>query len=164
MAAYARTNDSKYTGPAIPVAILGGLALASVLYETIRPIVGILAEWIAYFGIVTLPVAAVLGLVVSRRFSPRRGAYAAATVTVSTLGVAGGAIATGIDPSFWVVLFSAFVVPVAYVIGDTIVTRPEGRIGVLGPFVIVGGILLGALLERQLGIQGQRGTSRQHSF
>ncbi|MFC7139981.1 phosphate ABC transporter permease PstA [Halosimplex aquaticum] len=157
VAAYARTNDSKYTGPAIPVAILGGLALASVLYETIRPIVGILAEWIAYFGIVTLPVAAVLGLVVSRRFSPRRGAYAAATVTVSTLGVAGGAIATGIDPSFWVVLFSAFVVPVAYVIGDTIVTRPEGRIGVLGPFVIVGGILLGALLERQLGIQGLEG-------
>ncbi|MBS3760531.1 MAG: phosphate ABC transporter permease PstA, partial [Halodesulfurarchaeum sp.] len=44
--------------------------------------------------------------------------------------------------------------PVGYVLGLTVLTGPAGRIGVLGPFVLVGGVLVGATLERQLGIQG----------
>ena len=148
------TEERTYTGPAIPVATVVGLAVAALLYDVLRPLVGIAAQWIAYVGIVTLPVAGLLGVVVTRRWSPRRGVIAATGVLLSTLLVAGGLLGIGIDPSFWVVLFSAFVVPVGYVVGSTVLTESDGRTGVLGPFVLVGGVLVGATLERQLGIQG----------
>jgi len=152
---YARITDERtYSGPAIPVAAVLGLAVAALLYDVLRPLVGIAAQWVAYFGITTLPVAGILGVVVARRWSPRRGITAAAAVLVSTLLVAGGLLAAGIDPSFWVVLFSAFAVPVGYVVGSTVVTESDGRAGVLGPFVLVGGALAGAALERQLAIEG----------
>jgi phosphate transport system permease protein len=152
---YARVTDERtYTGPAIPVAAVLGLALAALLYDILRPVVGIAAQWIAYFGITTLPVAGFLGVIAVRRWSLRCGVIATTTVVFSTLLNAGGLLGVGINPSFWVVLFSVFVVPVGYVIGSTVVTEPNGRIGVLGPFVLIGGVLVGAVLERQLAIQG----------
>jgi len=73
---------------------------------------------------------------------------------VSTLLVAGGLLAAGIDPSFWVVLFSASAVPVGYVVGSTVVTG-VGRSGRCARTVRpVGGALAGAALERQLAIEG----------
>ncbi len=152
---YARlTEDRTYTEPAIPLASVLGLSVAALLYGFLRPFVAIAAPWIAYYGITTLPVAGILGVVVSRRFSPRRGQIAAAGVFLGTLLLAGGLLGVGIDPSFWIVLFSAFVVPVGYVIGSTALAETEGRIGVLGPFVLIGGLLVGATIERLLGIQG----------
>jgi phosphate transport system permease protein len=152
---YARmTDDRTYTGPAIPVATVFGLGVAALLYGFVRPVVGIAAQWIVYFGITTLPVAGIIGVVVARRWSPRRGVIAIAAVLLGALLVAGGLLGAGIDPSFWIVLFSAFVVPVGYVVGSTVVTEPDGRTGVLGPFVLIGGVLAGATLERQLAIQG----------
>jgi len=152
---YARVTDERtYTGPAIPVAAVLGLALAALLYDVLRPVVGIVARWIAYFGITALPVAGFLGVVAVRRWSLRCGVIATTAVVFSTLLNAGGLLGVGINPSFWVVLFSVFVVPVGYVVGSTVVTEPNGRIGVLGPFVLIGGVLVGAVLERQLAIQG----------
>lgn len=152
---YARTTEDRtYTGPAIPVASIVGLAVAALFYDLLRPLIGIAAQWIAYFGISTLPVAGVLGVVVARRWSPRRGVIATTIVLVSTLLVAGGLLAAGVDPSFWVVFYSVFVLPVGYIVGSTVVTQSDGRIGVLGPFVLIGGVVVGAILERQLDIQG----------
>jgi phosphate transport system permease protein len=155
---YARTTgDTTYTGPAIPISIIVGIAVAAGLYDLIRPVVGTITPWIAYFGIVTLPVAAIISVVVTRRQSRREGLFAAGGVLGATLVVVRGTLGVGIDPSFWVVLFSVLVVPVGYVIGETILTDSKGRIGVLGPFVIVGGVLVGAAIERQFGIQGLEG-------
>jgi phosphate transport system permease protein len=155
---YARTTgDTTYTGPAIPVSIIVGIAVAAGLYDLIRPVVGTITPWIAYFGIVTLPVTAIISVVVTRRQSRREGLFAAGGVLGATLVVVRGTLGVGIDPSFWVVLFSVLVVPVGYVIGETILTDSKGRIGVLGPFVIVGGVLVGAAIERQFGLQGLEG-------
>jgi phosphate transport system permease protein len=152
---YARTTaDRTHVGPVVPVAAALGLAVAALSYGALRPLVGVAAEWVAYFGITTLPVAGLLGAVVTRRWSFRRGVTAAAAVLLSTLAVAGGLLGVGVDPSFWVVLCSAFAAPVGYVVGSTVVTRPAGRVGVLGPFVLLGGVLAGATLERQLAVQG----------
>jgi phosphate transport system permease protein len=155
---YARTTgDTTYTGPAIPISIIVGIAVAAGLYDLIRPVVGTITPWIAYFGIVTLPVTAIISVVVTRRQSRREGLFAAGGVLGATLVVVRGTLGVGIDPSFWVVLFSVLVVPVGYVIGETILTDSKGRIGVLGPFVIVGGVLVGAAIERQFGLQGLEG-------
>ncbi|MDZ7849684.1 MAG: hypothetical protein U5K70_02325 [Halodesulfurarchaeum sp.] len=84
--AYARlTGERTYSGPAIPISIIVGLAVAAGLYGVLRPLVGLLAQWIAYVGIVTLPVAGMLGVAVMRRLSARSGVYAAATVLGTTL-------------------------------------------------------------------------------
>jgi phosphate transport system permease protein len=150
-----RTLDSdEGAAPAVVVAALIGLVVTEGLYGHLRPLVGLAAAWIAYFGIVTLPAAGVLGVVVARRWSPRRGVIATTAVVLSTLLLAGGLIGVGIDPSFWVVLFSVFVVPVGYVVGSTVVTESDGRVGLLGPFLLLAGVLAGAALERELGIQG----------
>jgi len=59
---YARITDERtYSGPAIPVAAVLGLAVAALLYDVLRPLVGIAAQWVAYFGITTLPVAGIPG-------------------------------------------------------------------------------------------------------
>ena len=149
-----QVDARRYIGPLVPVSMVFGLGLAAALYVFVRPYVGILARWIAYFGVVTVPVAGILGVVATRRWSGKRGGYAAGAVLGGALVVAAAGIATGIDPSFWVVAFSAFVVPVASVVGTIVTTEREGRVGVLGPFVLLGGMLLGATLERQLGIDG----------
>ncbi len=153
--AYARRSpDRTYTGPAVVVSTLVGIALAAGLYGVLRPIVGIIAQWVAYVGIVTLPVGAIVAQSVSRRWSLRRAALAVALVLVGTLAVAVGALVAGIEPSLPVVLFSGAVVPIGYVVGDTVANEPEGRIGVLGPFVLIGSVALGAFIERSVGVQG----------
>lgn len=152
---YARvTDDRTYTGPAIPVSILLGIAVAAGLYGFVRPLVGIAAQWIAYFGFVTLPVAGIVGVLATRRWSRRQGSITATAVILGTLLLAGGLIAVPIDPAFWIVVSSACLVPVGYVVGETALTESEGRIGLVGPFVLLGGLVVGAVLERQLGIQG----------
>jgi len=155
---YARMTDERtYSGPAIPASAVLGIAVAAVGYDVLRPLVGLAPQWVAYYAILTVPVASVLGFLVARRWSVRRGTYAAATVFVTTLALALALLGVGIAPSFWVVLFSGFVVPVGYVVGETVLTRTDGRIGVIGPFVLIGGALLGALLERRLVVDGLDG-------
>jgi phosphate transport system permease protein len=156
--AYARaTDDRTYTGPAVPVSVVLGVAVAAGLYDVVRPLVGMAARWVAYVGIATLPTAGLLGAVVTRRWSRRRGVTAAAAVVLGTLAAAVSLLGVGVDPSFWVVLLSLFAVPVGYVVGGALLTDSDGRVGLLGPFVLLGGVLLGATLERQLGVQGLEG-------
>jgi phosphate transport system permease protein len=155
---YARITDERtYSGPAIPVSIIVGIAIATGLYDVVRPLVRLAAQWLAYVGIATVPIAGILGVVVARRWSRRSGLYAAATVLGTTLVLAVLVLGMGLDPSFWVVLFSAFIIPVGYVVGETMLTETDGRVGLLGPFVIIGGAVLGAVIERRLGIQGLEG-------
>ncbi|AWB27533.1 phosphate ABC transporter permease PstA [Halococcoides cellulosivorans] len=148
------TADRTYAGPAIPVAAVVGIALGALLYGAVRPIVGLLAEWVAFVGVVTVPVATLVGVLVAHRETPRRGAITATAVVVGTLVLGGGLLSVGVDPSVWIVLVSAFVIPVGYVVGRECLENPEGRIGVLGPFVLIGGVLAGSTLERTFSIQG----------
>jgi phosphate transport system permease protein len=152
--AYDRTtNDRTYTGPAIPVSIIVGIGLAAVLYDLIRGPIGIAAEWIMYFGLVTVPAALLVARLTASRHSRRTGATAGAAVVAGGLAIAVVSIVVGVNASLPVVLFSAFVVPTGYVIQRSVRTNPEGRVGVAGPFVLLGGVLLGASLVEQLGIE-----------
>jgi len=155
VAAYGRQSGNRaYVGPMIPVSVLVGLGVAALSYGVVRPLVGILAQWIAYLGVVSVPVAAVVAVVVSRRSTQRRGLVAAAGVLLGSVALAVGGIATGIDGSFAIIMFSLLVVPVAYVVVDTVAVRREGQVGIAGPFVIAGGALVGAAIERSVGIRG----------
>lgn len=146
-----------YTGPAVTASIVGGIAVATVLYDVLRPLVAVLAEWLAYIGIVTVPVAAILGVVTARRWSRRGGTLVAGGIVAATYVLALGLLVVGRNPAVWIVLFSAFVIPVAYVFGDTILRQREGRVGLAGPLVLLGGVVLGATLERQLAVDGLNG-------
>lgn len=148
-----QTGNRTYTGPAYPASGVLGLATAFLLFEFIRPLVGILAAWLTYFGLVTVPTAVVLGVVATRQFGDRIGRIVAGAVLGGTLLVAIGTLARGVDPSFAVVAVSLLVAPVAYVVGETILTNPEGRTGLAGPFVLVGGTLLGATIVGRFGVQ-----------
>ncbi|UWG47377.1 ABC-type phosphate transport system, permease component [Halanaeroarchaeum sp. HSR-CO] len=152
-----RVERSTYIGPAIPVSIVVGLVVAAVTYGVIRPMVGILATWIAYVIVISVPVSAILGVLVARRFSRRRGLLGGTVVLSGALFIAIGGIFTNTPPSFWIVLYSLTGVPVAYVVLDQLTVRREGRIGIAGPFVVLGGILAGASLEREFAIQGLEG-------
>lgn len=155
VAAYGRVaEESTYVGPAIPVSILLGLAAAGIAYPVVRPPVGVLAAWLAYVGFVTTPAAGLVGAVIARARTPKAGGTAAAGVLTGAVLVAAAGIVTGTNTSLWVVLYSALIVPVAFVVGRRVRRRPEGAIGVLGPVVLVAGALVGTALERRLGIEG----------
>ena len=128
------------------VAALSGLGTAGFDFW-LHPYVDVLAAWVAYVCLVGVPVAAVVALAVRRRATVREGLVAGGAVVAGNLAIGGVALARSLDPSFWVVVFSGTVVPVAYVVGDAVIADREGRIGLLGPFVLIGGVLLGALLE-----------------
>ncbi|MFW6003198.1 MAG: phosphate ABC transporter permease PstA [Halanaeroarchaeum sp.] len=152
-----RFDASTYVGPAIPVAIVGGLLVAALTYGIVRPIVAILASWIVYVVVVTVPVAAIVGVVAGRRWSKRSGLLGAGIVLAGALLIAVGGIVLDVSPNLWIVLFSTAVVPAGFVAADQLVSRREGQVGIAGPFVVLGGILLGAYLERALAIQGLDG-------
>jgi phosphate transport system permease protein len=152
--AYSReTNDQTYTGPAIPVSIVVGLGVAAILHDTIREPIGIAAEWIMYFGLVAVPVAVLIARLTASRRGRRAGVVAGGAVTAGGLAVAIASIAAGANASLPVVIYSAFVVPTGYAIWRSVRTSPEGRVGIAGPFVLLGGVLLGASLIEQFGIE-----------
>lgn len=154
---YMRSTGRRATGPALPVSVVLGLGTAALLYEPLRPIVGIAAEWVAYLGFTTIPVAAILCLITVRQRSTRGGVLIGTMIVGGSAVLAAVLLSFGQNPAFWVVLFSVGLVPVGYVIGHTLTTHDEGRVGLLGPFILIGGVLLGAALERSLGIEGLNG-------
>ena len=152
--AYDRTtNDRTYTGPAIPISVLVGIGVAAVLYDLIRQPIGIAARWIMYYGLLTVPATLLVARLTASRRGRRTGTAAGAAVAAGGLAVAVASIVAGIDASLPVVLFSGFVVPTSYVAWRSIRTNPEGRIGIAGPFVLVGGMLLGSSIVGRLGIE-----------
>ena len=153
--AYGRVyGESRLTGPAVPVSTVLGLAGAIVLYDAVIPIVSILADWPIYVALVTVPVAGILGLLAARRWSARQAVAVAIAVFAGAGVTAVIALSRGTDPSLWIVLVSGFVAPVGFLAVDTVKRRPEDAIGLFGPFVLVGGALLGAWIESQYGLAG----------
>ena len=152
--AYDRTTDKQtYTGPLLPVSILVGIGVAALVDGPISGLVGIAAEWIMYFGLVTVPAALLVAWRTASRRGRRTGAVAGGVVAAGALAVAVASIALGTNASLLVVLYSAFAVPTGYVIWRSVKTNPEGRIGVAGPFIILGGVLLGASIVEQFAIE-----------
>ncbi|MGQ3330522.1 phosphate ABC transporter permease PstA [Halorubrum sp. FL23] len=152
--AYDRTTDDRtYTGPLIPVSILVGIGVAALVDGPISEPLGIAAEWIMYFGLVTVPAALLVAWLTASRRGRRTGATAGGVVAAGGLAVAVASIATGANTSLLVVLFSAFVVPTGYVIARSVRTNPEGRVGLAGPFVLIGGTLIGAAIVERLEIE-----------
>ena len=147
------TGDRTYTGPAIPASVVVGVGVAAVLYDPVRGPIGAAAEWIMYFGLVTVPAALLAAWLIASRRDRRSGAVAGGAVAAGGLAVAVASIAAGFDASLPVALFSVFAVPTGYVFQRSVRTNPEGRVGVAGPFVLLGGALLGAALVEQFGIQ-----------
>lgn len=149
-----RYGESHLTGPAVPVSVVVGLVVALALGGVIRPVVAALAEWVVFLGVVTAPIAGSLGVVGGRLRSPRAGILAAAAVAAA--GIAGGVagVVLGSNASLLVVLGSGVVAPVGLFAADTLLTREEGRAGLLGPVILVGGVLLGAWIETTYGIAG----------
>ena len=148
-----RADDRTYTGPAIPVSILVGIGVAALLYDLVRGPIEVAPEWVMYYGIVTVPAALLIARLTAGRRDRQAGVTAGGIVAAGGLAVAGVSMATGIGPSLPVVAFSAFVVPTGYALWRSVLTDPEGRVGVAGPFVLLGGALLGAALVEQLGIR-----------
>ncbi|AGB15309.1 phosphate ABC transporter, permease protein PstA [Halovivax ruber XH-70] len=145
--AYARlVGENQYTGPAIPISTLLGLLAGFLLYDLVAPVVALAADWVLYAIFVPISVALILGEIARRRRSQR-----AAVVTVSAvLGAVGltvvVALVRGVDPSLWLVLVGGFVAPVAFFTVDTLHHNRNGAAGLLGPYVLVGGMLAGAWL------------------
>jgi phosphate transport system permease protein len=149
-----RYGSNHYTGPAMPLSIIFGVVLARALYAPVNGAVAILADWIMFLVIATVPVAAALGYVASKRYSRRAGLVSAALVFAGAGAAVGATLPQGMDPALWVVLASVFVAPVAFVFVETFRNRPSGRVGLLGPAVLIGGIAAGAVIEQSLGIRG----------
>ena len=134
--------------------LLLSAAGTSGLDQLLRPYLEPLPLWAAYGGVVGPPVIGLLGLVVTRRRGLRSGLVAAAAAVGGALAVAVGALTISVNPRLLVVLALGMGVPTAYVVGETVATDPDGRVGVAGPFIIVGGILLGAYIEQSLSVAG----------
>jgi len=141
--------------PVVPAAVAAvvGLVATDGVYDYVRPVAGDLPTWVAYFGIIGVPVAAIVGVAVARRRTREAGLNAAIGVAVACVLATLTAQSLGYEPSFSMVFVSGFVVPAAYVVA-TALADGEGRLGVLGPFVLIGGTVLGARLERVFGIVG----------
>lgn len=146
-------GPTRRVGTLVGAAALGGVLTAG-LYDSVRPVVGVAAEWVVYLGFVTVPATGLVYVASRRRFSESLGRRVAAATLGLALATVGGSFALGTDPSLPLVLYSLFLVPVGYVVVTTLLTDEAGRTGVLGPFVLGGGVLLGATLERALGVDG----------
>ncbi|MEF8774451.1 MAG: phosphate ABC transporter permease PstA, partial [Halobacteriales archaeon] len=149
-----RTGDTHLTGPAIPVSVLVGLGVAAILSEPLTGVAAAFPDWLLYVALVAVPAAVAVGWFLRHRHGRRAGIAAAVAVPVGTFGLGVVLLGQGMDPSLWVVLASAFVVPTAAVYADLFVRREAGRVGLLGPIVLVAGILAGATLEGALGLTG----------
>ena len=149
-----RYGEGRLTGPGVPVTFFAGLGLGWLVYEPVSAALGELDDWIAFVVLVTVPVAGVMGALAGRRWNRRTGLGTAGLVVLGALLTTFVALGRGIDPSLWLVLASGFVAPVAFLVVDTLDRHPEGRVGLLGPAILVGGLLLGVWIEGKAGIAG----------
>jgi phosphate transport system permease protein len=153
--AYARVaGESHLTGPAVPVSVVVGLAVAAALSGPLTALAAAFPDWLLFVLLVTLPASLAVGWFLARHHGRRVGLGVGVAAPAATFALGVALLAQGVDPSLWVVLVSAFAVPVAAVYGDALVRREEGRVGLLGPAVVVGGVLAGAWLEAALGLAG----------
>ena len=149
-----RTDESHLLGPATPLSVLGGVVVAALLSDPLTAVAAAFPDWLLYLLLVTLPVAGAVGWFLARRHGRLVGLAVGAAAPMVAFGLGVVLLARGLDPSFWVVLVSGVAVPAAALYGDTLVRRDAGRLGLLGPVLLVGGVLAGAALEGALGLAG----------
>ena len=153
--------DTRTVGP-VPVELAGiallwvpvGVATVVGVYGPVSAALEPLLDWLLYLVFVTVPAAGVLGLVVARRWTARYGVITAGLVGVLGFTAAQTGPMIGVDPSLALVLASAFLAPVGVLTADTVVGDTDGRVGLLGPLVLGGGIVLGVTVESQYGLAG----------
>lgn len=148
------SGETHLTGPAIPVSILGGVAVGALLYDPLVGVLGGVPDWLLFVLLTTLPIAAGTGVVLTRRTTRRIGLLGSGAVVASGPAVATLSVAAGLNPSFAVVVTAGVFVPTALLAADTFQNRPSGRVGLLGPVVVAAGILAGAVVESQYGVVG----------
>lgn len=148
-------GESHLTGPAIPAALVVGLFTGLVFHGVLRPLVAGIPTWAVYFVLIAVPSAGLLGWLARRRFEASRAGLVTATgVVVVTLVAVFVALVRGFDPDFWVVMAAGVGAPVGLFTVDAVVNRPNGRVGLVGPVILVAGVLLGAWIEARYGIAG----------
>ncbi len=165
--AYGRyTEETYFIGPAVVLATLlaivwtlGSEVLLSPILDATFELGVQLLGGLPVLGsvpvrVIGTPVIGTLALVVSRRRGLRSGVVAAGAAVVGTALVAVVALTLSVDPRLLVVLSLGVGVPTVYVVGRTVLTDRDGQVGVVGPFVIIGGILLGAYIDQSLSVTG----------
>ncbi|MFW6017284.1 MAG: phosphate ABC transporter permease PstA [Halapricum sp.] len=108
-------------------------------------------RWLMLLITVTLPVVAGLGFILYRRRESRDDVLV--FVGLSMVGAAVGVVAgpiVGLSVDGWIVLFT-FVVPPLGLYTEGVIRRREGIPGLFFPLVVVAGVLLGAVIVRQVG-------------
>ena len=109
------------------------------------------ADWLLLLITLTVPVAGLFGLFMGRRRDSRRDGLAllGGTVVLAAAGFVLGPL-VGIGAEAWILATSFTVPPLAFYV-EGVVRREEGTAGLVFPVVAVVGVLLGAVLVRQLG-------------
>lgn len=146
----------------VPVRLVGlgalwipiGVAVVVGVYDPLTAVLDPLSDWLLFAIFTTGPAAGLLGVTATRRWNRRYGlATAGVVVGLAVLATQVGPI-VNFGPELSLVLASGFLAPVGVVAADTVDNRSEGRVGLLGPAVVVGGILLGAVIESQYAVVG----------
>ena len=108
-------------------------------------------EWLLLSLAITLPVGGGLGWIFARRRESRRDglAFVGVALAGAVLGVVTGP-ALGIGTTAWIVIWTFAVLPLGVYV-EGVVRREEGVPGLVMPLLLIGGILLGAIVVRQLG-------------
>ncbi|MFB6138435.1 MAG: phosphate ABC transporter permease PstA [Halobacteriaceae archaeon] len=153
--AYDRVGpDSPWTGPALPLAAVAGVAGAGLLYGPLRTAVDVLAVWVVYLLLVALPVGAGVWAVARRRFGAGRGPRALGAAAVLVPGMAGlGGLFAPYDPVLAVVFVATLAVPTVLVVADALRGR-AGAAGLLVPVVAVGSAGAALAVADRLGLHG----------
>jgi len=149
-----RYGASHLTGPAVPVSVLAGLAVGFAGHGALRPLLDPVAEWVFVYAVLAVPATGLLKLAADRRLSGRRGWAVAVVTLLAGAAAANAARALGEAPSLAVALTAGVLAPVGLLVVDTVENEPAGRVGLLGPVVLVGGVLAGAWIEARYGIRG----------
>lgn len=153
---YAKYHPRRsWTGPAIIVSIVLGVGVGALIYDSVISIIEIAAAWIAFAGFTTVPALGITYVIFSIYKNKRAARRYVIGLAVGAILVVGVAMGLGIDPSFPLVLYSGAGVPsivlVANVVGGQ---TDDGSLGLLGPVIVVSGIVAGGWLERWFGISG----------
>ncbi|KTG09313.1 phosphate ABC transporter permease [Haloprofundus marisrubri] len=138
------------------VGVVALVGLGPVTYQFISTFPTLPQAWLIYLFTFGLGGAAIAGLLVARRRNDRRAGLTAFTALFVTV-TAGVFIdpSTGITPPVWVILFTFAAIPTA-LYAEGVVRRRQGSlpVGLFFPFVVVAGMLVGAVLVDLLGFAG----------
>jgi phosphate transport system permease protein len=138
------------------VGLVLGSAVVSllVLPGLIQGLPTVPSDWVVLVTTLGLPVAGLAYRHLRSRWSEREARIAAvgAVVAAGAAGPLGTATGFGAVPAVVLTVFAA--VPTALYVGVVVKERPEERVGLLLPAVLIGGSLLGAVIANAAGFAG----------